>query len=131
MAEGDQVVYNVAEATNPTKSIENELVSCSSGIGQVAYRQRVAVPDLEVFLSEISYKLDVIAGRTPMPDKTVEAGRQVIVSGTLTTCTTINSVSAVASVTNQVAAGGIPMGIGQIGVSNLPAAALRSKIVVS
>jgi hypothetical protein len=127
MADGDQTFYNVRSATSPTHSIENELHTCAGAIGGVALRQCTSDPSAQELLAELVYYARVQTSRTAMPNKLTDAVRTELLAGTAA----IGSVTLGGATTlnNQTLAGGLPMGNGQIGMMNMPAAFLRSKIV--
>ena len=129
MADGDQTFYNVRSATSPTHSIENELHACSGAIGGVAIRQRTADPDAQQLLAEIAYYLRVLASRSSMPNRQTEAMR--IEPTTTAVLPTVSTVVTVSSLTNINSVGGVAAGPGQLGLSGLAAAAIRSKITVT
>lgn len=127
MADGDDSKVEIYTPAGPNVFVDNEKFTGTAGEVE---RQRVSDLDAQMLLREIAYYLASIASKASDPNKLTGAQRVELLAGSAT----VGSISTVAGVTNLAnitSIGGVAAGPGQLGLSGLAAAAIRSKITVT
>jgi len=130
---GDVTTFPIMASVTPDTYVDNEFADNSAAPGGLAKRQRTADNDAQHLLSDIATLLRILVSNTPARDGSLDAGRVTLAGATnnIATVTTVTTVTSVTTVANQTNAGGVQMGPGQVSLTNLADAALRSRILVT
>lgn len=122
MSDGTDASVGVLEPGSPSKLIDNSLMASGK------YRQRVEVPTVAELMGDVLALLEILVSKTPQQNTSGQQ-RALLESGSTTAVT--GTLSAVSSVNNVLAVGGLNASYDQYSQINACAFALRDRITVA